>query len=311
MNSQLNFRLTDAQKDFANRIIERLNKDKSLNKSDAFVYVFKQYEDNLISNKSGNYIAPNVRDVLEQIKCGYIGFVNDNFYCRETMAKKREPTLLAGEPEIILKNCLACIKWKLEQEFNKRNTELRKESIKKLREFMKGFIILSKSGFKYTAFMCLCDADSGNIIFSRGGEALQCPQLEKELVNIRLTCMEKINEKTGQRPCEYLASLEGIQTLDPTIFRDMDDILNNETLLPLRENELEEINRQNERLGIQVDAKVIDKEDDEKFPDETDGEYNCPDENEKNQSCINPKCEYSDKCDSYSPDEVWKMEPLK
>lgn len=310
MSSQLNFRLTTSQKEFANRIIDRLNKEKSLNKSDAFVYVFKQYEDNIISNKSGEYIAPNVRDVLEQIKCGYIGFINDAFYCRETMAKKREPTLLVGEPEVILKNCSACIQYKLEQEINKRNTELRKESIKKLQSFMKGFIAISKSGFRYTAFMCLCDADSGSIIFSRGGEALQCPILDKELVNIQLTCMKKINPKTSKMPCEYLASLEGIQTLDPTIFKDMENILSEDALLPLRDNELKEIKEQNDRLGINADFTVIDKED-EKFPDETDGEYNCPDENEKNQSCINPKCPLSEKCDSYSPDKVWKREPLK
>lgn len=301
------FKISIPQKALCNKIIERVMKEKSLEKGDAFVYILQQYENMKIDNKSGDYVAPNVRDVLTQIKsrCGYLSFRNDVFYCLETMAKKKESTLLEGEPETVLKHCIACIQYKLEQETIKRNTEMRKESIKKLQKFMKDFITISKSGFKYTAFMCLCDAESGNIIFSRGGDSLQCPLLDKELANIQLTCMEKINPKTQKKPCEYLASLEGIQALDPTIFKDMSDIFSEDTILPLRENELEDIKKQNERLGIDVEAKVIEKEKDNSY----DGE--CPIDNEYNQSCINPKCEHSDKCDSYSPDEKWIKEPLR
>jgi len=309
MSTQLNFRVKDSQKEFTNRILERLNKEKGLTKSDAFVYVFEQYENNIIGNKSGEYISANVRDVLTQITCGYIGFVNDSFICRETMMKKKEPTTLLGEPQTVLENCIGCIKRKIETEQDKRNSEMRKESIKKLQAFMKEFIRISKSGFNYTAYLCLCNADEGKIQFSRGGESMPCLQLDDESVNIQYTCMEKINPTTQNKPCEYLASLEGIQSLDPTIFKDIADVLNEESLIPYRENELEDIKKQNERLGVQVDYEILKTDTEKELEESYSGE--CPKENEENTSCIMPLCEYATRCDSYTAKKKWKKGMLK
>ena len=298
----LGFKVDESQKTLINSVLERVSKERSLNKSDSLVYVIEKYSNLDIGNKSGDYIPTNIRDVLTQIRCGYIGFVKDEFICRENMSKKKKPDILEGEPNVVLNNCLACIQHKLKNETDKRNTEMRKESIKKLQTFMKNFIAISKSGFKYTAFMCLCDADEGKIIFSRGGESLQCPLIEYELVDIQLSCMEKINPNTQNKPCESLASLEGIQAIDPSIFKNIDDIFSDDALIPHRENELEGIEIQNEKLGIDADYKVL---------DETNYEGECPPENKEKESCIMPLCEYATKCDSYTAHKKWKVIPLK
>ena len=306
----LGFKINESQKNLVNRILGNIMKERKINKSDALVYAIEKYEDTKIDNKSGDFIPVLVRDVLTQIKdngCGYIGYINDEFICRETMAKKRKPESLTGEPEHVLKNCLSCLQWKREREINKRETEMRKESIKKLQTFVNNFVRVSRSGFKYTAYLCLCNADTGNMQFSRGGDSLSCPLLlnnkgEPEYVNIPLTCMEKINPTTQNKPCEFLASLEGIQAIDPSIFKSLDDILTSETLIPYNKKEIDDIQNQNERLGVDADYTVLE---DENYEGE------CPPENEEKNSCIMPLCEHATKCDSYYPKKKWDKVPLK
>ena len=93
-------------------------KEKSINKSDAFMFVIDWYNrENLKGSISPDeYIPPNVQDTLNTIRselgCNYIQFVDEGFYCLEKMSNTKKKIPLGIEPKEVNILCNACIRGK-------------------------------------------------------------------------------------------------------------------------------------------------------------------------------------------------------
>ena len=138
----LAFRISQQNKDTINNLLQDIQKEKHLKKGESLMYVINEYQNTLIADKviPDEYIEPNVRQTLNDIQCEYLIFEESDFKCLEKMENLKKAITIKGTPEQVLKRCKACIKSKLEKQHQKILDERRKESIKKLERFMKGFM---------------------------------------------------------------------------------------------------------------------------------------------------------------------------
>jgi len=101
------------------------------------------------------------------------------------------------------------------------------------------------------------------MIFSGDSETIDCPLKDNKNVNIKSTCMEKINPKTQEKGCEYLGGFPVTYKRGEAYYNDMHDKIKEELLL--MEKKTVDIVEPNKKVGIDAEYKVIkdDEEEDE------------------------------------------------
>jgi len=191
--------------------------EKGLKKSDAFMFVIDWYNKERLSGSISpdEYIPPNVQDALSRIKrnCGYIQFVDEGFYCLEKMVTTKKKQPLGIEPNEVIILCEACQMGKRDKMQTELDKERRKETVKKVMDFAKQFMIITEKGFIATTYMCKCNALEGELIFSRDGKTLVCELNDRDIVDIPKTCMVYINPDDAKPPCQYLMTLDYLATI--------------------------------------------------------------------------------------------------
>lgn len=222
------FRLaTQSDKDRINDILEDYMKKKNIKKPEALLEILDLFDQSEFSEAvSRDYVAPNVQEVLDEVKqklgCGYIKFMDNDFYCLEKIAKTKKPVRLLGSPEDVLDMCRACDHYIEEQKQAKVEALRQREYIKRLEKFMKGLITISERGFITDVQFCICEVLEGNLGFSRDGRTLQCPLENNELIYIAEKCQTMLNPKDGLPPCQYFATIEKLVQLDKSVWETHD-----------------------------------------------------------------------------------------
>jgi len=218
----IGFKVSDSQKQLINNTLERVAKHTGLNKGDSLVYIIESFSNKQIGNESGEYIKPNVRDVLQYVDCPYIEHSDEIFWCLEKAHTSKKKDNLGVDPENVKRFCIACKQGKADLIEKRNKEERRKESFKRLERFLKQFMTITEKGFIAETYMCLCNAIEGNLIYSRDGKSLQCPLEENDIVQIQDVCMNALNPKTGLPPCHYLVTLEHLVQLTKEDIEKMD-----------------------------------------------------------------------------------------
>lgn len=217
------FRLSNSQIEKANSVFEIISKEKSLSKGDCLEYILDKYNEMLLNGKVSpdEYIPPNINETLISVNCDYIEYLDETFYCLEKYFKTKKKDILGISPDEVKRLCLACKQGKADLIEKKIADERRKESFKKLENFLKGFITITEKGFISESYMCTCDAIDGRFIVSRNNKTLLCPLIEYDLVTIKDICMSALNPKTGLPPCKHLITLEHLVQISKEDFKEM------------------------------------------------------------------------------------------
>jgi len=215
-------KVNDSQKQLINNILEKVVIEKGFNKGDSFIYILESFSNIDIGNVSGEYIKPNVRDVLQSVDCDYIEYSDELFWCLEKAHKTKKKDNIGIEPESVKRFCIACKQGKSDILQIKIEDERRKESIKKLQNFAKSFMIVTEKGFLANSYMCIRDSLEGNLSFSRDGKTLTCSLNDNDIVNIDEVCMKALNPDTELTPCQYLITLEHLVKLSKDDLKTLD-----------------------------------------------------------------------------------------
>ena len=206
------FKLSELEKELANDIVESFAELNGLNKSEALIRILREYKTS--QQERGDYVPPNVNQVLEGIPCKYLQFIANDFLCYEQAHKKKQPTVLNGTPEEVKITCQACLQGKRDLEIARSKKLQEKEYIRRLRTFAKQLIRITEKGIVNDVFFCLCETLDNQLGFSRDNETMICPLEDQEVVYIEETCKNRIDPKTGESPCQYLTSMQNIVRID-------------------------------------------------------------------------------------------------
>jgi len=195
-------------------------------------------------------------DALNEISCNYIQFVDDGFYCLEKFSKSKKKDPLGLEPKEVIILCSSCIQGKRDSVEAKINEERRKESMKKILDFAKQFMVITEKGFLATSYMCIANTLDGELTFSRDGKSLTCTLQDNDIVSIPDICMCALNPKTQKPPCQYLVTMEHLASITK------DDLKKMNLDLPTLEYEEPYIDydKLNPKTNKNVDAKYEVKE---------------------------------------------------
>jgi hypothetical protein len=247
-------------------VIGKIADEKGLTKGDCLEYLIDKYESILLDGKvkPDEYIPPNIKDTLIDVDCSYIEFISedDTFYCLEKYHKTKKKDVLGIDPEIVRRLCLACKQGKADLIEKKLADERRKESFKKIEDFLKGFITITTKGFIQQTYLCKFDAIDGAFYISRDGKTLTCPLNEMDIVTIKDQCMCALNPKTAKPPCQYLITLEHLVQITKEDIKEMDLELPSITYEePEPKTSLTKKISKEHREKIEADYKVLDEED--------------------------------------------------
>jgi len=126
-------KVNESQKQLINNTLERVAKDKGLNKRDSLVYIVDFFSKIQLGDTTNEPVVFKIGETLLDGDCYYLDYDGRNFICRATMAEKKEVTILGNNPERTLKHCLAC---KQDEADKIREDRRRDERIKKLIELL-------------------------------------------------------------------------------------------------------------------------------------------------------------------------------
>jgi len=255
----LSFKIGQAQKDKANIIIKKVQKEKSITKGDALEYILDAYD---IQSTTGefnqeDYIPPSVMDALRQIACEYLQYVEETFLCLEHFHKSKKKHMLGIEPRGLIIDCKSCKQGKADIVKNQIAKERRKESIKKLLAFASTFSIITERGFMAQSYICIYNALEGNFIFSRDNSSILCGLDEGEITSIEESCLVKLNPKTGLAPCQYMITLDHLVKLSKEDLETMNLIIPQLDESPLDDSKIDDIEAQPERVIVENKQEVI------------------------------------------------------
>ena len=243
--------------------MESLAEEKDFNKAEALEHVVDAYNKMLLEGKvkPDDYIEPDIQDVLNSIKCDYLLF-DGKFFCLERYHKKKERDIIGTDPSKVKDNCMACLKGKQDLIKQKIDEQRRKESFRKLHDFLKQFIVITERGIIANAYMCTYDVIDGKFHVSKDGKTIKCPLEEDEYVSIKDVCYTRLNPKTDLPPCHYLITLEHLVKLTKEDLKTMDIDIPEIEYVESEELSSRTISREH-RTKIDADFKV--KEDEDKL----------------------------------------------
>jgi len=262
----LTIRAEDSKlKDINNVIDETILEKGFSNKGDAIHYITVSYKKMKNDNVSGEYIAPNARETLLDIDCEYIIFQDETFYCLDKTHESKKKADIGMKPEYVKTFCTKCKIGKQEKIRKEEYKILQKDYIRKLIADYAFLIKIIQEGIIVTPSWCssLVHTDESRTINSIDGVTLDCTLLDNKNVDIEEYCKEQINPHTGNVPCQYLMSWMYKHTIDKKTFKDIPHDIEDITKVLSIDTLLEDKTKQNERLDIDADFKVITDEEKE------------------------------------------------
>ena len=287
-NQSLAFKVSSVQKDYLNKVIKKIQKEKGLTKGDSLHFIVDHFDKELYKGAvdKQDFLPPNVMDAIRDIECNFLQFSEDTFYCLEKFAISKKKDILGIEPNEIIAMCTACKQGKADKIRIQMDKERRKESVRKLMDFAKTFMVITEHGFMAQSYMCTCDELEGQLSFSRDGKTLTCPMSEGDIVDIEDICMTRLNPDTDEPPCQYLI------TLDHLVQLSKEDLETMNLIVPVIKYEEPPVNQEvmnKKEPRKQVDSEIV----------VNDGVVkHCPDcdtplsENDKGLYCH--KCDYTE-----------------
>ena len=110
----VSFRVSPEVKNRTNKIVASIAEKKSISKGDAFTIVINEYEkvqlDNVIypDKHIPHYIEHITKDIMKDVSCDFIEFVDGAFYCYEKFNKTKKKDILGIDASMILISCSMC-----------------------------------------------------------------------------------------------------------------------------------------------------------------------------------------------------------
>ena len=206
MSVPFTIRVPQEDKDHALRALQFIIDTEGFDGKDARAKALRYIMDQALLGFHRTETPSRIAGGLDNIDCHYLRRVGLDWVCGETMAKKKEPTILGPDTEMVVAGCLDCIRKKEELRAQAIDKLLMKASIVKMREFYIQFMKLAHDGLDVDCLMCRGDLLNGKIIMSIDGTTLQCPLLDDQFVDIKAVCLEKVNPQRG-KGCEYFIAV--------------------------------------------------------------------------------------------------------
>ncbi len=221
MSATISIRCHNAeQKKFINRKLADLVKDRGelSKKVDAVQYIIDQY---LTEYKAIRYRkAPeSVEAIIQLADCQYLrwepyllGVVKgeeifqNGFVCYEFFSRKKKPSPLGSDPDLLLGKCDLCKAGKLDRIETEVQKQLRKKNIKGLLDLRDILINLQIEGGLAQIYICKANLmEKKTLILCTNGVHLTCPLEEgSPEVQVKKHCYTVITPWTQEPPCQFL-----------------------------------------------------------------------------------------------------------
>ena len=254
MSPSMAFRLrSEDEKTYINDVINRLtdiHKDEVHIKGDALRLLCKAFEDGIESIQFKE-IPSSAQDVILQVGCQFLKYEGEVYLCYETFHKKKKGEPIGSIDEYVISRCRLCIEGKQVAVETGIQNMLRKKNIKSILDLRDILVNLTEDFSLAQIYICKANLlEEHEIIVSMNGIHLRCPLKDMEDVSVREYCYNQVNPSDMNPPCRYLIDPFINVNIEPTekaqnVIRDLAQL--NEPEKPIK----------------QVDAKVIEKDEDE------------------------------------------------
>jgi len=215
MSATISIRCRNAeQKKFINDNLADLVDDRGelVKKVDAIQFILDQY---LTEYKALRYReAPeSVEALIRENDCQYLKYEpfkegkeeNIQFVCYEFFSRKKKPSPLGSDHELILGKCDLCKAGKIDRIELEVQKQLRKKNIKGLLDLRDILINLQIEGGLAQIYICKANLmEKKTLILCTNGTHLTCPLFENQEVQVKNHCYNQITPWTQEPPCQYL-----------------------------------------------------------------------------------------------------------
>jgi hypothetical protein len=206
---------TQEQKKYINTWFADLVKSRGElgKKGEALQYIIDQY-DLAFKNIRFREVPEDVESLIKEADCQYLKYEpyeegkkkGTGYVCYEFFSKKKKPSILGTDHDLILSKCNLCKAGKLDLVEQQIQKQLRKKNIKNLLNLREILINLQIEGGIAQIFICKADLlEQKKLVVSTNGTHLPCP-LEEDTkdVQVKLHCYNQINPMSMEPPCQYL-----------------------------------------------------------------------------------------------------------
>ena len=148
MSVPFTIRITQEDKDHADRALQYIIDTEGFDGKDARGQALRFIMDQALLGFHRTETPTRISGGLDDIDCHYLRRVALDWVCGETMKKKKEPTILGQDTEMVVAGCLDCIRKKEELRAQAIEKLLMKASVVKMREFYIQFMKLAHDGLE-------------------------------------------------------------------------------------------------------------------------------------------------------------------
>lgn len=182
-------------------------------KGEALQYLVDQYD---LAFKNIRYrdLPDNVESLIAEADCQYLKyepFKQDKqetiqFVCYEFFSRKKKPSPMGSDHELILGKCNLCKAGKIDRIELEVQKQLRKKNIKGLLDLRDILINLQIEGGLAQIYICKANLmENKTLILCTNGTHLTCPLEEGHPeVLVKEHCYNQITPWTQEPPCQYL-----------------------------------------------------------------------------------------------------------
>jgi hypothetical protein len=217
---QINFRFdTKEQVNFINSWFADLVRSRGelTKKGQALQYLIDQYD---VAFKDLRFkdVPEKLEDIFNEANCKYLQWeayiegsgknaeAKIGFVCYEFFSKKKKPSILGTNHDLILRRCNLCKTGKLDHIEQQIQNQLRKKNIKGLLDLREILINLQIEGGIAQIYICKADLlEKKKLVVSTNGTHLPCPlEPGDEEVLVKHHCYNQITPWTMNPPCQHL-----------------------------------------------------------------------------------------------------------
>lgn len=159
-----------------------------------------------------------------KVECDLLFELQGSFFCMEGMRlKTKEPRDLGDDPDTVFLKCSGCQIAKERQREEWEFREARKDTIRKILEFRKLFLKVTKKGFLASVLVCTHNVPiDGALFFSVDGVTLPCMLQDGKAVKVENICKLVIDEETQKTGCRHL--IEERHIVKPDVQKEAQDL---------------------------------------------------------------------------------------
>lgn len=182
-------------------------------KGEALIYLMDQYDLNFKNLRFQN-IPDTVEHLISEADCQYLKYeeytegkeTKTGFVCYEFFSRKKKPSPLGTEHDLILTRCSLCKAGKLDRIEAEVQKKLRAKNIKGLLDLRDILINLQVEGGLAQIYICKANLlEKKTLILCTNGVHLTCPLEDGQPeVQVKQHCYNQITPWTNEPPCQYL-----------------------------------------------------------------------------------------------------------